>query len=234
VSDDFYSRWAAVYDQFAALPLVQSHRASAADALDLDSGDTVAEMGCGTGANVPELRERVGPEGRVVGLDITAEMLAQARDHTARTGDGIHYLRGDATRPPVRGVDAVLATFVAGIFPNPAAAVDAWCDCVAPGGRVALLNFQRPDGVLAVPLNVAFKGFVRLSAPGSRLSDRSHVDTFERRVRATRGRLTERTVDRRYETFAGGYLGLVSGRVASSWPSSRGPERRPPTEPRSR
>lgn len=213
MTDDFYSRWAAVYDRFADLPLLRSYRASAADALALDSGDTVVEMGCGTGANVPELRERVGRAGRVVGLDITDEMLAQGRAHADRTGDGVHYLRGDAMRPPVRNVDAVLATFVAGVFRDPAAAVDAWCDCVVPGGRVAMLNFQRPDGVVAAPLNVAFEGFVRLSAPGSRLSDQSHADAFERRVRAARRRLTERTVDRRYETFAGGYLGLVSGRV---------------------
>jgi len=209
----FYSEWAGVYDRFARLPLVRSWRASAADALALDRGDTVVEMGCGTGANVPELRERVGPAGRVVGLDITREMLSRARTHADRTGHGVHYLQADATRPPVRDVDAVLATFVAGVFPDPAAAVDAWCDCVDPGGRVALLNFQRPDSALAALPNLAFEGFVRLSAPGSRLSAHSQAEAFERRVAAARRRLTRRTVDRRYETFAGGYLGLVSGRV---------------------
>ena len=210
---NFYARWAAVYDRVSRLPLVRSWRAAAADALALDSGDTVVEMGCGTGANVPELRERVGPDGRVVGLDLTRAMLERAVDHPERTGDGVHYVQGDATRPPVRNVDAVLATFVAGVFPDPAAAVDAWCDCVGPGGRVALLNFQRADSALAAPLNLVFEGFVRLSSPGARLSARSQADAFERRVAAARDRLTRRTVDRRYETFAGGYLGLVSGRV---------------------
>jgi len=213
VSENFYERWATVYDRVAGLPGLRSWRASAVDALDLSPGDTVVEMGSGTGANVPELRERVGPAGRVVGLDVTAEMLRAARRHPDRTGPGVEYLRADATRPPVRDVDAVLGTFVAGIFPDPAAAVDAWCDCLVPGGRVALLNFQRSDAVLGAPLNLAFEGFVRLSAPGTRLSTRSHADAFERRVAAARRRLTERTVDRRYETFAGGYLGLVSGAV---------------------
>jgi len=210
---EFYERRAAVYDRVSRLPGLRSWRAAAVGALDLAAGDTVVEMGCGSGANVPELRERVGPAGRVVGLDITAEMLRAARRHADRTGDGVDYIRGDAARPPVREVDAVLGTFVAGVFPDPVAAVDAWCDCVAPGGRVALLNFQRSDAALAAPLDIAFEGFVRLSAPGNRLSARSHADAFEERVGAARRRLTERTVDRRYRSFGGGYLGLVSGTV---------------------
>ena len=216
MSEGFYQRWATVYDRLARLPGLRSWRASAADALDLAPGDTVVEMGVGSGANVPDLRERVAPDGRVVGLDITAEMLRAARRHADRTGPGVHYLRADATRPPIGHVDAVLGSFVAGIFPDPATAVDAWCDCVVPGGRVALLNFQRSDAALAVPLNLAFEGFVRLSAPGARLSRGSHADAFERRVAAARRRLTERTVDRRYETFGGGYLGLVSGTVPNT------------------
>lgn len=207
---EFYGRWATVYDRVARLPGLRSWRANAVDALSLEPGDTVAEMGCGTGANVPELRERVGPEGRVVGLDITPEMLRAARRHPDRAGPGVDYLLADATRPPVRAVDAVLGVFVAGVVPDPTAAVDAWCDCVRPGGRVALLNFQRSD---SVPLNLAFEGFVRVSAPGARLSTDSQADAFEARVAAARQRLTERTVDRRYETFGGGYLGLVSGTV---------------------
>jgi ubiquinone/menaquinone biosynthesis C-methylase UbiE len=209
----FYGRWAAVYDRLASAPGVGSWRERAADALDVDAGDTVVEMGCGTGANVPALSERVGPAGRVVGLDVTREMLLRAREHPRRVGETVDWVQADAVRPPVSDADAVLSTFVAGIFPDPAAAVDAWCDCVRPGGRVALLNFQRSDRTLAAPLNVAFEGFVRLSAPGTRLSRRSHASAFEQRVAAARERLTERTVARRYETFAGGFLGLVSGRV---------------------
>ena len=210
-AESFYGRWARVYDWVATAPGVASWRDRTAGSLALGPGDTVIEMGCGTGANVPALRERVGPSGRIVGIDVTREMLDRARERPARTG--VHYVQADAARPPVRAADAVLATFVAGIFEDPAAAVDAWCDSVIPGGRVALLNFQRSPSAFAAPLNLAFEGFVRLSAPGTRLSTRSHASAFERRVRAARERLTERTVDRRYETFAGGFLGLLCGSV---------------------
>jgi len=212
-AQSFYGRWARVYDWVANAPGVASWRDRTVDSLALAPGNTVVEMGCGTGANVPALRERVGPSGQVVGIDVTREMLDRARERPARSGGAVHYVQADAARPPIREADAVLATFVAGIFEDPAAAVDAWCDSVGPGGRVALLNFQRSPSALAAPLNLAFEGFVRLSAPGTRLSRRSHASAFERRVRAARERLTERTVARRYETMAGGFVGLLSGTV---------------------
>ncbi|RKS83529.1 ubiquinone/menaquinone biosynthesis C-methylase UbiE [Haloarcula quadrata] len=212
-AQSFYGRWARVYDWVANAPGVASWRDRTVDSLALAPGNTAVEMGCGTGANVPALRERVGPSGQVVGIDVTREMLDRARERPARSGGAVHYVQADAARPPIREADAVLATFVAGIFEDPAAAVDAWCDSVGPGGRVALLNFQRSPSALAAPLNLAFEGFVRLSAPGTRLSRRSHASAFERRVRAARERLTERTVARRYETMAGGFVGLLSGTV---------------------
>ena len=63
----FYGRWARLYDLIATFPGVGSWRARAVDSLGLSAGDRVVEMGCGTGANFPYLRERVGPEGQVVG-----------------------------------------------------------------------------------------------------------------------------------------------------------------------
>jgi len=79
-TQSFYGRWARVYDWVATAPGVESWRTRAVGALDLDPGDTVVEMGCGTGANVPHLREAVGPEGRVVGVDLTRGMLRRARE----------------------------------------------------------------------------------------------------------------------------------------------------------
>lgn len=209
---DYYGRWARLYDAVATVPGLRSWRAQTVDLLDLAPGDTVVEMGCGTGANVPDLREHV-PRGRVVGIDFTREMLTQARSHADRTGTGIDYVQADATQPPVATADAVLATFVVGMFDDPAAAVDRWCDLVGSGGRVALLNFQRSDRPLAAPLNLAFEGFVRLSTPGGRLTRASQATVLERRVRAAREALAARTEQRRFETFAGGYLGVLAGRV---------------------
>ena len=56
-----------------------AYRKRAVDALALKSGDTVVEVGCGTGLNFGLLRNKVGPEGRIIGIDLTFEMLSEAK-----------------------------------------------------------------------------------------------------------------------------------------------------------
>ena len=210
--EDFYDRIAPVYDWLATAPLVRGWRAMAADALHLSPGDTVVEMGCGTGANLPALRERVGPEGRVVGIDLTPGMLRQARERVERRGwDNVHVCRADATRPPVEGVDAILESFVVGLLPDPAAAVACWVDAVVPGGRVALLEAGRSERTLAAPLNLAFRGFVRAASAGGQTSVRSPAVALDRHIAAAQDALTERTVDRTDRTAAAGLVQLTAG-----------------------
>ena len=212
-TQSFYGRWARLYDLLASAPGVTAWRRRAVASLSLSPGDTAVEMGCGTGANLPLLREQVGPGGTVLALDVTPGVLARARERVARAGwENVHVCRADATRPPVGGVDAVLATFVVGMLDAPAAAVADWA-ALASSGRVALLNFQRSDRVLALPVLAAFEAFVWLSAPGLTVPREVPSAALDRRVRAAREALTARAVDREYETLAGGFLGLLSGKV---------------------
>jgi ubiquinone/menaquinone biosynthesis C-methylase UbiE len=212
---EFYGQWAHIYDRLASAPGVRSWRRRAAAALDLSPGDTVVEMGCGTGANCPFLREQVGPEGRIVGIDVTRPLLDRARARAADRGwTNVHFCAGDATQPPIAGpVDAVLGTFVLGLFRDPATVVADWVDLCRDGGRVAVLNFQRSDHPLAAPVNLAFAAFLWAGSPGWSWPEESVTAAFERRVDAGRTALAAHTDERCYETFGGGYLGLLSGRV---------------------
>lgn len=206
---EFYGRHVRLYDALATLPGVGRWRERAADALELAPGDTVVEMGCGTGANLPYLRDRVGRDGRVVGVDLTRPLLERARERTARWSN-VHLARGDATRPPVEAADAVLGTFVVGMFADPATAVGRWCDLVRPGGRVAVLEATRSPRLVALPLNLAFDWFVRAGAPSG---GHGASDALDERVRAAGDVLAARTVERRHEPFAAGFVDLVSGTV---------------------
>lgn len=217
VVTDFYGRWAGVYDLIARrTPGIGSMRTAAADALALAPGDTVVEMGCGTGANLPYLRERVGADGRVIGVDLTPEMLVRARRNASRAKwTNVDLLCGDATRPPVAEADAVLATFVVGMLDDPAAAVETWCDSLEPDGRLVLLDATRSDAGWTRVANPLFRGFVALTAPPTtRLRyDESPTTVLDRRVRAAREALIRRGRVTHDDRRAFGFLRLTAGRV---------------------
>jgi SAM-dependent methyltransferase len=77
-----YRLRAPIYD--VELALFEPIRRTAITRLALRPGDTVLDVGCGTGLSVPLLREAVGPRGHVVGIDQCPEMLARARDCVRR------------------------------------------------------------------------------------------------------------------------------------------------------
>lgn len=212
----FYGRWSGLYDAVARrFPRIAAVRRAAADACRLSPGDTVLEVGCGTGANLPYLRERVGPGGRVLGLDVTRRGLVRARRATGRAGGSVDLLQADGTDPPVRGpVDAVLGSFVTGMFPDPAAVVDRWCD-LAPGGHVVLVDAAPSDHPAAAPVNAAFRAAVVLSTPPTtRLRyDRDVAGELDRRVAAGRRALRERSTATAEAEYLAGLVRLTGGRV---------------------
>ncbi|SNZ13498.1 Methyltransferase domain-containing protein [Natronoarchaeum philippinense] len=235
-AQSFYGRWAALYDALARYtPGIGSLRERAAAALELDRGDTVVEMGCGTGANLPYLREQVGAEGTVVGIDFTRPVLDRARKSVAEY-DNVHVVRGDATQPPIdaadsasdlqaadaadpspnlQAIDGVLATFVVGMLDDPAAAVDDWCNLVGPGGNVVLVDAASSDHRSAPIVNAAFRALVVLSTPPTtRLRyDRDPQATLDQRVEAARDALRERSGATAHETHALGVVRLTGGRI---------------------
>jgi len=62
------------------------YRRAVVDALPLRQGHVVLDVGCGTGLCCGMLRDKVGPRGRVVGIEEAPEMAAVAREHIARQG----------------------------------------------------------------------------------------------------------------------------------------------------
>ena len=211
----FYGRWAHLYDLLARrTPGIAALRTRAAATCRLESGDTVVEMGCGTGANLPFLRDRVGPEGTVIGLDVTKPVLERARALTAEY-ENVHVLRADATRPPVRDADAVLATFVAGMLPDPASAVDDWCDLVGSGGHVVLVNAARSREWYAPPVNALFRAVVVLSTPPTTTLryDDDLTRRLDERIDAAHGRLRDRSDAVAEETRTLGVVQVTGGRI---------------------
>ncbi|WP_254862543.1 class I SAM-dependent methyltransferase [Halovivax gelatinilyticus] len=210
-AQSFYGRWARLYDVIATgTPGIRSLRRRVAEACDLRSGDTVVEFGCGTGANLPYLREVVGESGTVVGIDVTREVLDRAY-HRIERAENVHLIRADATNPPISvdsDVDAIVSTFVVGMFDDPAAVVDEWCDLVGPGGRIVLANAARTHGPAAALVNSAFGAVVRLSTPPTRKLryEDDITGRLDRRISTAHGRLRARATAT-YEHRS--HLGLI-------------------------
>jgi SAM-dependent methyltransferase len=211
----FYGRWAGLYDAVAKwFPRIRAVRRRAADACRLEPGDTVVEMGCGTGANLAYLREAVGPTGTVVGVDLTRPMLERARRRYS-SFENVHLVHGDATELPVDGpVDAVLGTFVSGMFADPARVVHGWCDLVEDG-HVVLVDAAPSKRASAKPLNAAFRAVTVLSTPPTFQFryDEDVTGTLDRRVNAAHGALRERSSALASGEHLLGFVRLTGGRI---------------------
>src|SRR3990172_4348089 len=107
-----WTRWAGIYD--LRVRLFFRWRKVAVDALRPRPGDTVLDLACGTGLNFPHIIGRLGPEGRLVGVDLTRAMLKQARRKVARhRWGGVAMVEGDAATLPLvsDSCDAVICSY---------------------------------------------------------------------------------------------------------------------------
>jgi ubiquinone/menaquinone biosynthesis C-methylase UbiE len=149
-----YGRYArlGIYDTMTSLGRVGERsraRRRLAAALALRPGDSTLDVGCGTGLNFASLLAHVGAEGSLVGVDLTAEMLARAGERVARGGwANVELIEGDAAELPFddQSFDAVCSTLALSIVPDWRRAVaEAW-RVLRPGGRLAALDAASLDG----------------------------------------------------------------------------------------
>lgn len=126
---------------------MQRLRQRAIDRLQLQSGDTVFELGCGTGLNFGRLRRAVGAGGNVVGVDISSEMLAMARQRVhARGWKNVTLIQADLDMfaYPV-APDGVISTFALTLAPQYDEIVRRSAGALQNGGGFVLLDLKRSE-----------------------------------------------------------------------------------------
>lgn len=114
------------------------------------SGADVVDIGCGTGSLSLLLAEQGH---HVVGVDVSAGMVAQARRKFADAGRRIPVVLGDAGTVPVRtgSFDAVLARHLLWALPDPVAALRRWVRLLRPGGWLVLIEGRWAAGDSTTP-----------------------------------------------------------------------------------
>jgi len=112
-------------------------------------GARVLDLACGTGSLSRELARAVGPDGYVLGIDFSPEMLRIAR---RRMYANLEYRLGDATdlkEVESRSFDVATIAYGARNIPDLAALFSEMRRCLKPGGRAVCLEIARPGGVPA-------------------------------------------------------------------------------------
>jgi SAM-dependent methyltransferase len=168
--------------------------------LALSPGDGVLDVGCGIGNFIRDFARSVGPDGLVVGLDVSQTMLERAVSDTADAGlDQVAYVRGDAADAPFldASFDAVCCFAALNLFADPYAALDSFTRVLTPGGRLAIFTSARGR---SVPLRT-FESVIQARSGMNMFEQDELVDALiERGFTDVRQRLTGMT------QFVGGRL----------------------------
>jgi phosphatidylethanolamine/phosphatidyl-N-methylethanolamine N-methyltransferase len=133
-----YARWAPVYDLVFGAVFERGRRAAVAAAERV--GGRILEVGVGTGISLPGY----SPQNRIIGIDLSEEMLRKARRRIAELSltnveklevmDAEHLSFADAS------FDVVVANHVISTVPNPEVALDECARMLRPGGEMILLS----------------------------------------------------------------------------------------------
>ena len=115
----------------------------------LEPGERVLDLGCGAGTDSLIAAQMVGSEGRVVGIDMTLEMLAKARASAEELGArNVEFLEAEAEELPFAdgSFDVVISNGVIDLIPDKDAVFSELARVLAPGGRIQIadVTIQNP------------------------------------------------------------------------------------------
>lgn len=128
----------------------------------LEPGEVVLDLGCGAGIDTLLAARAVGPSGKVVGLDMTPEMIDRARKHAGQAGaTQVEILEGLIEQIPLpeASVDVIVSNGVTNLSTRTSRAIAEMTRVLRPGGRIAIadlvLTERLPEEVLKSPAALA-------------------------------------------------------------------------------
>ncbi|MFB6205264.1 MAG: methyltransferase domain-containing protein [Haloglomus sp.] len=142
----FYKYLSKVYDEINPFIWNEEMRAEALELFDLEAGDRVLDVGCGTGFATEGLLEYTED---VYGLDQSEHQLEKAYEKFGKRGQ-VRFHRGDAERLPFRddAFDALWSSGSIEYWPNPVDALSEFRRVVRPGGPVLVVGPNYPSSTV--------------------------------------------------------------------------------------
>lgn len=176
-------RWRApLYDP--ELVFARPVRRLAVARLRLQPGQTVLDVGCGTGLSLALLEERIGPHGRIVGIEQSPQMLVQARTRVQDHGwDNVILVLSPVEEAKFEATaDAALFCFTHDIMRTPEALSNVFRH-LKPGARVVAVGLKwAPRIYLPVNLMVLYAALASTTALEGLGAPWSHLDHFVSRL----------------------------------------------------
>lgn len=149
---DLYRKRAGSYDIAANLYYLigfreAKYRKMAISKLCLKPGNTVVEIGCGTGLNFQYVFQSIGSTGQIIGIDLTDAMLEQAENRaTNNCWNNIQLIQCDAATYSFQSdVNGIYSTFALTLVPEYEEVIKGAAHALADGGRFVLLDFKKPE-----------------------------------------------------------------------------------------
>ncbi len=125
----------------------------ALDAIGLELGQTIADLGAGVGYMTWRMAKRVGPQGTVYGQDIQPYMLDQLQKNMRERGiTNVKTILGGLTDPklPVASLDLLLMVDVYHEFSEPQKMLRGIHEALKPGGRLVLIEYRGEDPTVPI------------------------------------------------------------------------------------
>ncbi|MFQ6057454.1 MAG: class I SAM-dependent methyltransferase [Anaerolineae bacterium] len=146
-----YDRISRFYDYFAGV-FEKKYRSMALERLNIKRGETVLEIGFGTGHCLKQIAESVGENGKVYGIDISSGMLEVSKQRLEEAGllDRVELQCEDALKMPYEGdkFDAVFMSFTLELFDTPEIpkVLSEIKRVLKPNGRLGVVSMSKEDG----------------------------------------------------------------------------------------
>lgn len=142
---------------------IGKYRNKAVNYLALKEGDVVIDLGCGTGLCFPLLIEKIGPNGKLIGVDISSEMLSVAEDKVKSAGwDNVELINSDIENYEFPAeINAVISTGVFGYLEQRENVLENINKSLLNNGKVVIVDGKKPERWPSF----LFKLFIKLSRP---------------------------------------------------------------------